>query len=77
MRPPRTLTRTQEYALTDAHQAARLSVDYLVTHGGLYHWSEAQDAWKLDRAERIAVASGSAGTFVWQRTTRTFERRAN
>jgi hypothetical protein len=73
---PQTLTRTQGYLLTDTHRAARLNADCLVTHGGLYQWNDALGAWKLDRAERIVKASGSAGTFVWHRTTGTFERRA-
>jgi hypothetical protein len=74
MRPPLTLTRAQGYALTDTRQAARLSVDALVTHTGLYRWSDAHDCWVLDRAERIIKASGLAGTFVWQRGRQAFVR---
>jgi hypothetical protein len=74
MKAPRTLTREQGYALTDTNKGARLSVIFLVTHQGLYRWSNAQEAWQLDRAERIVKASGPGGTFVWQRASGTFER---
>jgi hypothetical protein len=74
MNTPKTLTRTEGYVLTDTHQAARLSANCLVTHDGFYQWSDERDCWSLDRAARIVKASGSAGTFVWQRGTRTFER---
>jgi hypothetical protein len=64
MAPPQTLTRQQGDALSEAHEAARLSADSLVTHFALYQWNAAQGVWQLESAERIIKASGAAGTFV-------------
>jgi hypothetical protein len=73
-RTPTTLSRGEGYQLTDSKQGARLNVHTMITHTGVYAWQDAHDCWVLDRAERIVKASGSAGTFVWSRTTKTFVR---
>jgi len=76
MHTPQTLTRTEGTDLTDTHQAARLSEDFLVTRHASYRWNETIARWEVEQDNvLISKCSGSAGTFIWQRGTQQFVRK--
>jgi hypothetical protein len=70
----KTLTRTEGYALTDAHTAVRLSVNVLLTHTACYEWRDTTDCWERTHNQMRVVHSRGVGNrgWTWDRKQKQF-----
>ena len=72
----KTLTRTEGYALQEAHKAVRPSADVLVTRTATYVWCEDAEQWEVTHAGlRVEHCKANARQgWQWDQTSKTFHR---